>query len=173
MPITLYDAFVPTTRQMLQSVSTILGKAEVWAAETGKTPAELFGARLFDDMLPFAFQLRSVARHSAGAIEALRAGEYKLLAGADVAGFADAYRLLADAAAALDATSADELESFLGGEVAIRRGDTPILFTAENFLLSFAFPNFFFHATTAYDVLRHLGMPVGKRDYLGRMRVKA
>ena len=57
-------------------------------------------------------------------------------------------------------------------EFLFRFGETKIPFTSENFILSFSLPNFHFHATTAYDILRSRGVPVGKRDYMGRLRLK-
>ena len=59
-----------------------------------------------------------------------------------------------------------------GKDIIFQIRDTKMPFTAENFLLSFSLPNFYFHATTAYDILRTKGVPLGKRDFLGRMRMK-
>ena len=64
------------------------------------------------------------------------------------------------------------MEGFIGQPMEFRFKDTVMPFTAENFLLSFAQPNFYFHATTAYDVLRAQGFPIGKRDFLGMPRMK-
>ena len=59
-----------------------------------------------------------------------------------------------------------------GRDVAFQFGERKLPFTAEEFLMSFSLPNFFFHATTAYDILRHKGVPLGKRDFMGRLRIK-
>ena len=172
MAIQLYDAFVPTTRQMLQSVSKILGDAEVWAAENGKTPEEVLGARLRDDMLPLTFQIRSIVHHSRDVLAGVLSGEHDGYAAEEAGSFPESYRLLAAAVAALDSIDRDQLESRQGREVILILRERRLSFTAEDFLLSYAQPNFFFHVTTAYALLRTMGMPVGKRDYLGRLRLK-
>ena len=60
----------------------------------------------------------------------------------------------------------------VGRDVSFKVGDRALPFTAEGFLMSFSLPNFFFHATTAYDILRHRGVPLGKRDFMGRLKLK-
>ena len=73
--------------------------------------------------------------------------------------------------AALEAVDPAEMENFIGRPMRFEMGSFRMDFTAENFLLSFSQPNFYFHATTAYDILRMKGVPLGKRDYLGAMRL--
>ena len=68
--------------------------------------------------------------------------------------------------------SRQEVDALYGRDVTFQAGDMKLPFTAENFLLSFSQPNLFFHATTAYDILRHKGVPLGKRDFLGPLRLK-
>ena len=72
----------------------------------------------------------------------------------------------------LDALRRDEVDALMGKDMVFQLGERRLPFVAEDFLLSFSVPNFYFHATTAYDLLRHRGMPLGKRDYLGRLRLK-
>lgn len=173
MPISLYDAFVPTTRQILGSVQALLEKAEQWCADTGVAEAEIVGASLHDSMLPFSFQIRSVAKHSFGAIEGVRAGAIDGMGGAKPGDFAGMKALLAKAADGLASVTPQEMESLLGKEVGFELPGTKLVFTAENYLLSFAQPNFFFHATTAYAILRARGVGLGKRDFLGPLRLMA
>jgi hypothetical protein len=78
-----------------------------------------------------------------------------------------------DAQAALKALDPDAVNALEGGDVIFQIGQFKMPFTAPGFLLSFSIPNFQFHATTAYDILRSRGVPIGKRDYLGAMRFKA
>ena len=80
---------------------------------------------------------------------------------------------IADALAALEAIDAAEIDAFLGQDMRFAFGERQVNYTAENFLLSFSQPNFYFHATTAYDILRSKGLPLGKRDFVGRVRIKA
>ena len=67
--------------------------------------------------------------------------------------------------------SEDEVNALEGGDMVFRLGNNAIPFRNEGFIQSFSLPNFYFHATTTYDILRHLGAPLGKRDFLGQMRV--
>ncbi|TPE58612.1 DUF1993 domain-containing protein [Sandaracinobacter neustonicus] len=172
MPISLYDAFVPTTRQMLGSVLALLDKAEGWCAAQGLAEAEIANASLHDSMLPFAFQIKSVARHSLGAIDGVREGNFNGMSGEMPGDFAGMKALLAKSDAGLAAVTVAEMESFIGKEVQFTLPTMKLPFTAENFLLSFSQPNFFFHATTAYAILRAKGVGLGKRDFLGQLRLK-
>ena len=75
-------------------------------------------------------------------------------------------------ASSLEAVEAAEIDAFVGRDMRFAFGDRHIDFTAENFLLSFSQPNFYFHAATAYDILRWKGVPIGKRDFTGKPRTK-
>lgn len=172
MPVSLYDAFVPTTRQMLGSMLVLLDKAEGWCAAQGVAEAELASASLHESMLPFSFQIKSVARHSLGAIEGVRAGSFDGMSGAMPGDFAGMKALLAKADAGLAAVTVDEMESFIGKDVQFVLPNMTLPFTGDDFLLSFSQPNFFFHMTTAYAILRAKGVGLGKRDYLGQLRLK-
>ena len=172
MPVSLYDAFVPTTRQVLGAVQALLVKAESRGAETGLTEAEIVNARLHETMLPFSFQIKSVARHSFGAIEGVRAGLFDAMAGEMPETLAGMKDLLARADAGLAAVTPEEMEGFIGKDTAFDLRGMKLPFTAENFLLSFSQPNFYFHAATAYDILRAKGLSLGKRDFLGQLRMK-
>lgn len=81
--------------------------------------------------------------------------------------------LLADTAATLAAIDPAEVDGFVGGDMAFVFREHRVPYLAEDFLLSFSLPNFYFHATTAYGILRAQGVPLGKRDYIGRPRMKA
>ena len=80
--------------------------------------------------------------------------------------------MVTDARQALEKLKPDEVNACEGKDVIFALRDMKLPFTAEGFLQSFSLPNFYFHATTAYDILRHKGVPVGKRDFLGKMRIK-
>jgi uncharacterized protein len=67
----------------------------------------------------------------------------------------------------------EAVNALVGRDVTFKVGDRALSFAAEGFLVSFSLPNFFFHATTAYDILRYKGAPLGKRDFMGRLRLKA
>jgi hypothetical protein len=87
--------------------------------------------------------------------------------------YAGLQALVAEARTELAALTPDAVNGMLGRDVVFKLGDRTLPFTAEGFLMSFSLPNFFFHATTAYDILRHKGAPIGKRDFMGRLKLKA
>jgi hypothetical protein len=176
MPVSLHAATVLSWRQTLGAVAGLIGKAEAFCKDKGLAPSELIQARLTPDMLPFAYQVKSTAVHSIGAIEGVRRGVFS----PDMTPLPDTFAALnarvAETLRALEAVTAAEVESFIGRdmrfEVRFEGGERRIDFTAENFLLSFSLPNFYFHATTAYDILRAKGVQIGKRDFMGPLRSK-
>lgn len=172
MPITLYDAFVPTCLQQLGSVRGLIDKAEAHCRDNGWEPAQVINARLAPDMFDFAYQVKSCRTHSMKAIEGAKTGQFSPDMTEPPADFAGLRAVVDEAVAYLQALTTDELEALIGRDAEFRFKDFVVPFTAENFLLSFSLPNFQFHATTAYALLRHLGVPVGKRDYLGALRMK-
>lgn len=172
MPITLYDAFVPSCRQIVGSTLALIEKAETHCSKTGCAPDEIAGASLHPTMLPLGFQIKSVAQHSAGAIEGVRAGRFNPMGGDMPADFAGMRAMLEKAEAGLAAVTADEMEGFIGRDMLFEMPGLKLPFTADGFLLSFSQPNFYFHAATAYDILRAKGVGLGKRDYLGALRLK-
>ena len=173
MSISLHAALVPGWLQILGSVRGLVDKAEAHCAEHGLDPAELLQARLIDDMLPLAYQFKSCCVHSEGAIAGVRSGAFSPDMSEPPATL-DAVAARVDGAiAALRALDPSELENLTGKEVSFSMQNRVLFsFTAENFLLGFSQPNLFFHAATAYDILRMKGVPIGKRDYLGAMPVK-
>jgi uncharacterized protein len=172
MPLSLHAAFVPSALQMLGATRHLVDRASVWCGEKGCDPGDLIGARLIDDMFAFDYQVKSVAVHTAGAIEGVRAGVF----GPDFADPPDSFEALRarldEARATLEALSEDEMESFVGRPMRFEFREYRMDFKAEDFLLSFSQPNFYFHAATAYGVLRMKGVPVGKRDFMGAVRLK-
>jgi hypothetical protein len=167
MPMSLHAAFVPSARQIIAASIGVLGKAREHAAATGCGDAALIGACLAPDMAPVPFQVRSIAAHSIGAVEGVRAGRFTPSFGEMPTDFAGLTAALAEADTALAAVDADELESFIGKPVIFALGAMEMPFTGDQFLLSFSQPTFYFHATTLYDILRNQGVKLGKRDFLG------
>jgi hypothetical protein len=172
MAFTLYAATIPSYLQILGSISRLIGKAEAFCNDTGIAPDTLIQARLADDMLPFAYQVKSTAVHSLGAIEGVRAGSFLPDTTTPPATFDALRSRIADTIAALEAIDPTEIEDFIGRDMRFTFGPNHIDFLAEDFLLSFSQPNFYFHATTAYDILRMKGLDIGKRDFNGRVRKK-
>jgi uncharacterized protein len=172
MSFSLYAAIVPSYRQILGAVSDLLGKAEIFCAEKGIVPREIIEARLAADMLPFAYQVKSTAVHSLGAIEGVRRGVFSPDTTAPPDSFAALKTRIAQTISALESIDPAEVDGFVDRDMRFAFGERHIDYTAENFLLSFSQPNFYFHAATTYDILRWKGVDVGKRDFLGRTRKK-
>jgi hypothetical protein len=171
MSLTMYDISVPVFRQILGSLSGVLDKAIAHCDAKGIDPQTLVGAQLAPDMLPLAFQMAMVVNHSAGAVARLQGEAFARPEGLD--SLAAMKASLTQTLAALDAVKPADLDGAAAREVVLEnpRGDRR--FTGQNYLLSFALPNFFFHAATGYDILRAQGVEVGKRDFLGQLALAA
>jgi uncharacterized protein len=172
MAFSLYSATVPNYLQVLGSLSGLLVKAEEFCSSKGIAPTEIILARLAEDMLPFSFQVKSTTMHSIGAIEAVRQGVFIPDRSPPPDSFAALKSRIADTLAALQNIKPEEVDAFVGRDMQFSYGERHIDFTAEDFLLSFSQVNFYFHAATAYDILRWKGLAIGKQDFLGRIRIK-
>jgi hypothetical protein len=173
MAISLYDLSVASYLQTLGAVSGFLERGAAFWADKGVDPEAIVETRLSEDMLPFRFQILSVVHHSHGAIEAIKSGHAGPPPASPPLGYADLQKLVADAEAALRALTPDEVNAHEGRDVVFQIGEMKLPFKAEDFVLSFSLPNVHFHATTAYDILRIKGVPLGKRYYLGKLRLNA
>lgn len=167
MSISMYAASVPVFKQMLGSLVGILDKAEAYAAARKVDPAVLLQARLFPDMLPLVRQIQIACDFATGVSARL--------AGDEVPGYDDNEQNLAQLTERLQRTIAflDTIDAarFDGSEEReiLTRPGTPKerRFTGQDYLLTYGLPQFFFHVTTAYALLRHNGVEIGKRDYMG------
>ncbi|WP_156843156.1 DUF1993 family protein [Novosphingobium aquimarinum] len=171
MPIPLHDAFIPSARQILGSTTALLDQARRYCEEKGVSEEVLLGVRLIADMAPLSFQLKQVAVHTAGAINAVREGRFA----PDFAPIAlslEAHaELLHGADGVLASITTDEAEQWIDGRVVVELGATKLPFVARDYLLSLAQPNFYFHASCAYALLRQQGLEIGKRDFMGSIRI--
>ena len=172
MTFSLYDAVVPSNIQILGSVDGLLTKAEAFCGEQGMSEAELIDARLAPDMLPFGYQVKSCAVHSVGGIEGTRAGSFSPDRSQWPTDFTGLRALVREATAKLEAIDRAELDALADADTAFVMGELDLPFAGANFLLSFSQPNFYFHATTAYAILRAQGVKLGKIDFMGRLRIK-
>jgi len=173
MGVSLYDVSVGSYLQTLGGVQGFLQRGLDTCRDTNIDPQEIVGTRLCGDMLPFAFQVVSVKHHSLGAIEGVKAGAFRPPQGGLPETYADLQALVASAIDGLKALDRAEVDALADNDVTFAIGDFKLPFTGAGFILSFSLPNFYFHATTAYDILRHKGVPLGKRDFMGQMRMKA
>jgi hypothetical protein len=172
MPVSLHTASVGTYLQILPSIAGLIDKAEAHCRENGLSDEALTGATLAADMWPLAKQITSALQHSAGTIAALKTG----VIGPDFTpapeDFATLRGRVADAISALQAVAPEDFEAMAGGDMRFEIGERRMEFTAEDFLLTFSLPNFYFHASTAYAILRGQGLKIGKMDFMGRPRMK-
>lgn len=173
MSISLYDLTVPSFLQVVGAVEGFLGKGLAHFKEKNIDPNSIVEYKLFDDMLPFRFQVLAVSFHSIGAIKGVKAGAFSPPPSLPQLDYAGLQKSVTEAREALQKVTPDEVNACEGKEVIFSVRDIKLPFTAEGFLQSFSLPNFYFHATTAYDILRMKGVPVGKRDFLGKMRIKS
>jgi uncharacterized protein len=172
MAFSLYAATIPSYQQILGAVSGLLATAEAFCSEKGIAHEQIIQARLAEDMQPFAYQVKSTAVHSLGAIEGVRRGVFSPDVTTPPETFTALKARIADTLAALEVIQPAEVDAFVGRDMRFASGDRRLDFTAENFLLSFSQPNFYFHATTTYDILRWKGVRIGKRNFVGKLRLK-
>jgi len=166
MTISLYETSVPRLAGMLRNLDAILAKAQDHAAARKIDPVVLLSARLFPDMLPLTKQVQIATDHAKGAAARL--------AGVEVPRFEDTEQSFDELRARL-ARTITFVESFTAAqingseerEINLKVGGQEMAFKGLEYLVGFAIPNFYFHVVTAYNILRHNGVEIGKRDYMG------
>jgi hypothetical protein len=166
MPLSMHDVSVPVFKQMLSGLSGIIDKAGAFAAVRKIDPNVILGARLALDMFPFSRQVQLSSDHAKGAVARL--------AGVEVPRYADTEASFDELKARI-AKTADFIErldkaAFDGAEtrpIVLTTGGRERTLPGQTYFFSVALPNFYFHVTTAYDILRHYGLEIGKRDFLG------
>ncbi len=171
MSTTLYEATVERFIQTLTGVEGFLERGVAHCTESGVDPQSIVETRLWSDMAPFRFQVVSVAHHSLGAIEGVRQGLFTPPRTATET-YEDLQALVSRTRAALEQLSREEVNALEETPLIFRLGEREIPFLGAGFLLSFSLPNFYFHATTAYDILRSQGAPLGKRHFTGPLRTR-
>jgi hypothetical protein len=166
MAFSIYQASVPVYSRRLEALSTILDKAAAYASQRKIEPAVLIQARLFPDMLPLARQVQIACSH------ALRGGAR--LSGAEpmslddkATSFDDLKALIAKTLEFLKSVDAKKTEGMEDRDITFPAGDQKMTLKGCDYLLHFSMPNFYFHVTTAYDILRHNGLEIGKDDFMG------
>ena len=186
MTITLYDLCVPTFLQTTRAVSGVLNRATRHCAETGADPDDFVHARLHPDMAPFHFQIEALTHHAVWGLVAVKTGVFAPPPLVGAMPFTDLRVVVGEAVKALETFTPEEVNSWSGKDLDIdvfrpvdeenastsAWGPRTLAFTPETFLLSYSLPNFYFHAVTAYDILRTRGVPIGKGDYEGRLRAR-
>jgi len=167
MTISMYKASAPIFVQFLTSLSAILDKAAAHAEAKKLDPSVLLNARLFPDMFPLVRQVRAATDHALSACGRLAGVEPPKFANdeASIADLKDRIAKTIDFIRGLTPAQIDGTED-KAITITFPSGATRE-FTGQSLLLNFCLPNFYFHATTAYDILRHNGIEIGKRDFMG------
>lgn len=171
MSNSLYDISVGSYIQTLSGMITVLNKGAEFAKDNKLNADDFVAMQLHDDMLPFLFQVSSVRLHSVDALTGLENGVFNAPKSTTPRNYQALIALMQDSLAELKLRSADQVNAYQGKPVIFKMGSYELPFIAENFILSFSLPNLNFHATTAYNILRAQGVPLGKVDFLGPMRI--
>lgn len=166
MTMTMSELSVPVLVRGLTVLGALLDKGEAHAAAAGVAPEALLSARLAPDMLPLSAQVQSACDTAKLAIQRLGGVTGPVFAN-DETTFAQLRQRIAATIAYMESVDTAAIDASFGREIQLNWTATGPVFTAQGYLLSFTLPNFFFHVTTAYDILRHQGVSIGKSDYLG------
>jgi len=168
MTISMYQASVPVFVKGLTNLKAILEKAAAHAQAKKIDETVFAGARLYPDMLPLTGQVQIATDFARGTTARL--------AGVEMPKWEDNEKTLAELIARVDKTleyvkpfTAAQIDGSEGKEITRTLRGQPRTFTGLNYLLQFALPNFYFHSTTAYALLRHNGVEIGKMDFLGNL----
>ena len=169
MSLTLYEATVPSFLRHLNALSLLIEKAEAYAAEKKFPEEALLRARLFPDMYDFAGQVRAATDQAGGG--AARVANVPVPAFPDTeASCAELRARIARTIAFLETIKPGQLEGRENVEVTFPMGAAKGSMKGQDYLIGFVVPHFYFHCTTAYGLLRHNGLAVGKRDFFGPAR---
>jgi hypothetical protein len=166
MPLSMHQASAPVFIQGLKGLTTVMRKASARAETNGFDPAALLQARLYPDMFPLTRQVQICADFAKGAVARL-AGEEPPAWPDDEATFAELIGRVEKTLAYIKQFPAERIDGSEDRDITlVRRGESSVV-KGQPYLLEQAMPNFYFHLTTAYAILRHNGVEVGKKDYLG------
>ncbi len=166
MALSMYDSSIPALKQTLSSLASILKKAAEHADNRKIDPAVFITARLFPDMLPLAKQIQIATDHAKGCAARLAGVDLPKFDDNEVT-FDELQARIAKTIAFLDGFKADQIDGSEEREIVLQLHETRMEFKGQDYLNKWALPNFYFHATTAYNILRHNGVEIGKRDFLG------
>jgi len=162
----MYQASVPRFANILSNLSSILDKAQAHIDARKIDPATLTTYRLFPDMLPFTKQVQIACDTAKGAVARL-AGIENPVHEDNEKTLPELKARIAKTLAFIQSVSPAQIDGTEDKDIVIRRGETETHYKGMQFLLGSAIPNIYFHVTTAYNILRHNGVEIGKRDYLG------
>ena len=166
MSFTLYDASIPPMTRALQNLSKILDKAVADAKTKDIAPTKLIEGKLAADMRPLTFQIQTASDTAKGCAARLAGIEAPAMADTETT-FPELQQRIAKTIAFLDSVKPAQLAGAEDRSVVLKFPSGEMKFTGKDYVTGFALPNFYFHVTTAYAILRHNGIEIGKRDFLG------
>jgi hypothetical protein len=167
MSLSMYNASVPVFRQVLGSLAAILEKAESHADLKKIEPDALLKARLFPDMFPLLRQVQVAADFAKGTVARLGGAEVPRYEDVET-DFAGLQARIAKTLAFIDSVPREAIDAGDSREITVGSGDKQRKFNGgQTYLLHYSLPHFYFHATTAYAILRHNGVEIGKKDFIG------
>jgi len=167
MSLSMYDTSVPVLKRWLQNLATILKKAEDHATQRKIEPTVLINARLFPDMFPLSRQVQIATDQAKGCAARLAGIEIPKFEDTETS-FDELQARIAKTIGFLDGIQAAQIDGSETRTIVLElHGGNKKEFLGKDYLLTWVFPNFYFHVTTAYNILRHNGIDIGKKDYLG------
>lgn len=166
MTISMHQASVPRLANMLRNLDAILAKAQAQALAKKIDPKVLLAARLFPDMLPMVKQVQIATDHAKGAAARLAGVEVPKFEDTEQS-FEELQARIAKTIAFVESFPAEQIDGSEERQISLKVGGQELTFKGLTYLLGFAMPNFYFHVVTAYNILRHNGIEIGKRDYIG------
>jgi uncharacterized protein len=164
--ISVFDQTVSAMSRMLLNLDAIVSKAEKYAEEKKIDPNVLIQARLYPDMLPFVSQIRIATDMAKGAAARLSGSEMPKWPD-DEATFDDIHARIRKALNYLAGFKPEQFEDGASRDIELKLPNRTLEFTGRDYILGFVLPNFYFHVTTAYNILRHNGLAIGKFDFMG------
>ena len=167
MNISMYEASAPRLAAMLRNLAAILDKAQTHAHGKKLDPAALLTARLYPDMLPLIKQVQIACDHAKGAVARLSGVAVPRFEDTEQS-FEDLQTRIAKTAAFVNGFTAEQIDGSEERDITFTAGGNEIALKGMPYLLGYALPNFYFHVVTAYDILRHNGVEIGKRDFIGK-----
>lgn len=166
MTISMYQASVPVYLQFLNSISALLDKGAAFAESRKIDPAVLLQTRLYPDMLPLMRQVQIFTDQATRGVSRLAGVEPASFPDTET-GFDELKARIQKAIAHVQGFKAEQIDGSEDREVVLKTPRGDLKFSGQQFLLNFSMPNFFFHATMVHAILRHVGVEVGKMDFMG------
>lgn len=166
MSISMYQISVPVFTRMLTNLIAIIEKAAAHCEEKKIDPSVLINYRLYPDMFAFAKQVQIATDAAKNGAAYLAGAEPPKLENTELT-FPELIERVRKTIAFVNTFKPEQIDGTEEKDVVIKRGETTVTYKGQAYLLNRVLPNFFFHITTAYDILRHNGVELGKKDYLG------